>query len=310
MLREQGRDCRCLVRPGSSVEPLQRLGAELTFGDITKEDTLLGVADGTDCVIHMATLGHMSNFTVPDSKFEEVNVLGTVNVMREALRAGVKKVLHCSSVAAMGICTEIPATEESECRPHHPYGRSKLKAEREVLRLFEQRGLPAVIVRFSMIYGPGDKRDMLKLARLVKRGFAVKIGHRPKLTPLIHAEDAVRGALLSLEKGRLGQVYLITNEQPEPFDNILSCIQKALEIKRAPLYVPEWAAIAGTALLERVFAVAAKPPPITRKNIESTLADRVFSVSKAQRELGFSTHIDPETGITATIRWYREQGWV
>jgi len=310
MLRDQGFECRCLVRPDSKVEPLRKLGVELVFGDVTKENTLRGVADAMDYVIHMATLGHMSNFSVPDSRFEEVNVQGTVNVMQEALRAGVKKVLHCSSVAAMGICSEIPAREESECRPHHPYGRSKLRAEREVLRLVEQQELPAVIVRFSMVYGPGDKRDMLRLTRLVKRGLSIKIGRKPKLTPLIHVEDAARGALLALEKGRMGQVYLITNEQSEPFDNILSYIQTALGVKRPPLYIPEWAALAGAAVLESIFKLAGRPPPITRKNIESTLADRVFSISKAQRELGFRTSIDPQAGIAETVRWYRQQGWV
>ena len=287
MLRERGHQCRCLVRPDSRAELLQKLGVELVFGDVAKADTLRGVADGMDYVIHMATLGHMSNFTVPDSMFEEVNVQGTVNLMQEALRAGVKKVLHCSSVAAMGICSEIPATEETECRPHHPYGRSKSRAELEVLRLVEQQQLPAVIVRFSMVYGPGDKRDMLRLTRLVKRGLVFKIGHKSKLTPLIHVQDAARGALLAVEKGQVGQVYLITNEQSQPFDNILSYIQKALGVKRPPLYIPEWVALAGAAALESIFKLAGRPPPITRKNIESTLADRVFSISKAQKELGF-----------------------
>jgi len=309
-LRGRGHECRCVARPESPLGPLRKLGVELVVGDLTSKDSLRGIAEGIDYVIHMATLGHMSNFTMPESSFDEVNVQGTVNIMREALRAGVKKVLHCSSVAAMGICPELPATEQSECRPHHAYGRSKLKAEQEVLRLVEQQGLPAVIVRFSMIYGPGDKRDMLKLARMIKRGPAVKIGRKPKLTPLIQVVDAVRGALLVLEKGRTGQIYLITNEQSEPFDDILSWIQRALEIKRPPLYLPEWAALAGAAVLEGICKLVGMPPPITPKNIESTLADRVFSVTKAQRELGFKTRIEPEDGIAQTVRWYREQGWV
>jgi dihydroflavonol-4-reductase len=310
MLRGRGHECRCLVRSESRVGPLRELGAELVVGDVSREDSLLGVADGMDYVVHMATLGHMSNFAVPESRFEQVNVQGTLNVMREALRAGVKKVLHCSSVAAMGICSDLPATEHSECRPHHAYGRSKLEAEQQVLRLVEQKGLPAVIARFSMIYGPGDQRDMLRLARLVARGCAVKIGRKQKLTPLIHVEDAARGALLALEKGRAGEIYLITNEQSEPFDHILSAIQTALEIKRKSLYVPEWAALAGAAVVESLCRIVGKPPPVTYKNIESTLADRAFSVAKAQRELGFSTRIDPEAGIARTVRWYRRQGWV
>ena len=70
-------------------------------GDITRADTLLGIAGGMDRVIHMATLGHMSNYTTTESMFETVNVQGTKNVMQEALRGGVERVVHCSSTAWM-----------------------------------------------------------------------------------------------------------------------------------------------------------------------------------------------------------------
>ena len=137
--------------------------------------------------------------------FDEVNVRGTSNIMKAALSAGVSKIVHCSSVAAMGICQDIPATEKSECYPHHPYGRSKLKAEKEVLRMVKQEKLPAVIIRFSMVYGPGDKRDMLKLTSMAKKGLFPKVGKKAKLTPLIHVEDAVEGILAAVEKGTPGR---------------------------------------------------------------------------------------------------------
>jgi len=53
-----------------------------------------------------------------------------------------------------------------------------------------------------------------------------------------------------------------------------------------------------------------KAPPVSRKNIESTLADRVFSIEKARRELGFSPVMDPDTGLRQTVEWYKKQGWV
>ena len=277
-----GHNCRCLIRPESDTKKLEGLDVELITGDITNANTLKGIADGMDCIFHMATLGHMSNFTVTESMFKEVNVQGTVNIMDEALRAGVDRVVHCSTVAAMGICHELPATEESRCNPHHPYGRSKLKAEQEVLRMVSDEGLPAVIMRFSMVYGPGDWRDILRLTRMAKKGLFPKIGNKPKLTPLIHVTDAVHGLLLAAEKGRAGQVYLVTNRQSEPFDRIRTIIQKALGVRGFTIYVPEWAALTTASLIEKVFSVVGKAPPVTRKNIESTLADRVFSIKKAE----------------------------
>ena len=76
-----------------------------------------------------------------------------------------------------------------------------------------------------------------------------------------------------------------------PFDDIRKILQKALAIKRLPLYVPERAALALASLSETLFPLFGKTPPVSRKNIESTLADRVFSIEKAARELGITERI-------------------
>ena len=306
----RGDNCRCLVRSINKKGVLEKTGVEFVEGDITKPDSLRGVADGMDGLFHMATLGHMSNFTVTESMFDAVNVHGTVNILQECLRAGVGKIVHCSTVAAMGICPDVPATEMSSCHPHHPYGRSKLRAEQAVLRMADEKGLPATIIRFSMVYGPGDKRDILRLTRLAKKSLFPKIGNRPKLTPLIHVEDAVQGLLLAMEKGRAGEIYLMTNRQSEPFDDIIRIIQKALGVPGVPLYMPEWGAKTLASMMENVFKLVGKAPPISRKNIESTLADRVFSIDKAEKELGFRPRVDPEIGLRETVLWYRNQGWI
>jgi nucleoside-diphosphate-sugar epimerase len=309
-LAHKGNTCRCLVRSNSKTDSLKELGVELVEGDITRADTLKGIAEGMDRVLHMATLGHMSNFSVTESMFEAINVQGTKNLMEEALRAGVRRVVHCSTVAAMGICHDVPATEESSCNPHHPYGRSKLQAEQNVLSMIREKNLPAAIIRFSMVYGPGDARDIFKLTRMAKKGLFPKVGNRPKLTPLIHVDDAVRGLLLAAEKGRFGEIYLITNRDSLPFDAIRKILQKALGVKRFPLYVPEWAALAIGSLAENIFPLLGKIPPVSRKNIESTLADRVFSIEKARREMGFNPQVDPVEGLRATVEWYKEKGWI
>jgi nucleoside-diphosphate-sugar epimerase len=176
--------------------------------------------------------------------------------------------------------------------------------------MIDGQGLPAVIVRFSMVYGPGDPRDILKLTRMTKKGLFPKVGSRPKLTPLIHVQDAIEGVLRAAEKGRIGETYLITNRESIPFDEIRRTLQKAMNVKRLSLYVPEWAALSVASFIEKCFTLIGKSPPVARKNIESTLADRVFSIAKAQRELGFEPQINPETGLKETVAWYRERGWI
>ena len=309
-LVSDGHICRCLIRPGSEEKIQKSKDLEIFAGDITQPETLIGIADGVDRLIHLATLGHMSNFTVTEDMFTTINVNGSQNIMKEALKAGVQKIVHCSSVAAMGICNEIPATETTPCTPHHPYGRSKLAAESMVREMVHQEGLPAVIIRFSMVYGPGDSRDILKLTRLANKGLFPKVGKGPKLTPLVHVQDAVDGLLLAVEKGGNGETYLITNRNSEPFDKIREIIQDALGLKKKTVYVPEWVALASATFIEKSFGLIGKSPPVARKNIESTLADRVFSIEKANRELGFEPKIDPEVGLRETVNWYRHMGWI
>ena len=125
-LTSEGHVCKCLVREGSENNIPELDGVQIITGDITKLETFTGIAENIDCLLHLATLGHMSNFTVTEDMFYAINVHGTINIMNEALRAGVPKIVHCSTVAAMGICDEIPSTEKTKCNPHHPYGRSKL----------------------------------------------------------------------------------------------------------------------------------------------------------------------------------------
>jgi len=310
-LTEDGHYCRCLVRSKKKAEKLLEFtNIEIVEGDVTLSETLNGVADGFDRVLHMATLGHMSNFVVSEEMFESVNVHGTANMMREALKSGVERIVHCSSVAAMGICDEVPADENTLCKPHHPYGRSKLKAEAKVREMVAESALPASIIRFSMVYGPGDWRDMLKLTRFAKKGIFPKIGKKPKLTPLIHVSDAVSGLLLASEKGRFGETYLITNRRSEKFDHIRQMILDGLGIKRFPLYVPEAVALMVADISEKIFIKLGKNPLVARKNIESTLADRVFSIDKASTELGFNPTIKPEDGIRETVLWYRKNNWI
>ena len=151
---------------------------------------------------------------------------------------------------------------------------------------------------------------MLKLTKLAKKGLLPKIGNKPKLTPLIHISDAVKGLLLAAERGRVGEVYLITNPRPEPFDKIADILKDELRISKPTLYLPEWIALAIASVTEKMFTFLGKNPPVSKKNIESTLADRVFSIEKAKKELGFDTEIDPVIGLREMVDWYSNMGLV
>ena len=118
------------------------------------------------------------------------------------------------------------------------------------------------------------------------------------------------GLLLSSQKGRAGEIYLLTNNESMAFDEIRKILQDALGVKRFSLYMPEWMALSMASLMERLFPLIDRVPPVSRKNMESTLADRVFSIEKAKMELGFISRIDPVEGLKKTVEWYKQEGWV
>lgn len=125
---------------------------------------------GVDVVIHLAGRAHKMKEAPEDHHlYYETNVEGSVNLAEQAIKAGVKKFIFISSIKAMlsGACEE-PLVESLPCRPHEPYGISKLKAELELRKLSENTAMKLVILRPPLIYGPGVKGNLASLIRIVR----------------------------------------------------------------------------------------------------------------------------------------------
>ncbi|MDD3148379.1 MAG: NAD-dependent epimerase/dehydratase family protein [Candidatus Riflebacteria bacterium] len=123
-----------------------------------------------DVVIHLAGRAHKMNESPVDHHlYYETNVEGTVNLAEQAVKAGVKKFVFISSIKAMfsGACEE-PLVESLPCRPHEPYGISKLKAEYELQKLSEKTYMKLIILRPPLIYGPGVKGNLSSLIKIIR----------------------------------------------------------------------------------------------------------------------------------------------
>jgi nucleoside-diphosphate-sugar epimerase len=128
------------------------------------------------------------------------------------------------------------------------------------------------------------------------------------LTPLVHVGDVVEGIILAGERGIPGETYLVTSENSFELDTIRELVLEALGINRLHPYVPTALAKAGAIGMESLARVFGFAPVVTYRNIESTVADRVFSISKAKKELGYSPKKDLREGIKETVAWFQEQG--
>lgn len=304
-------ELRLLVRSPQALPESLRTQCEIATGDITDPVSLAGCCDGIDAVFHLAALmGHDSPSEEAFARFRAVNVQGIKNIVQEAQKSGVKRFIHISSTAAMGLLRDSLVDESTPCKPYTPYQVTKYEGEQLLIQEYRDHGFPVIILRPSMIYGPGFKGDFLTLAKVCKTGFFPTIGRGKNLSPALYITDLIDALPLCLDHGRTGEIYLLSSEQSYPLRQVSEIIGKALNKKIIYLYVPVWLTLAGAWMLEKVFPLLGRRPPVTKRNIQSTVTDRVFNVSKAKEELGFHQAVSLEVGLTKAVEYFLQQNYL
>lgn len=309
MLLEQDYEVVCLVRHNSKAAELKDLGVDLIYGDITRKETLQGISENVDYVIHMAAKGVVE--AVSEQAYREflgMNEEGTQNLLEEFKGSKqLKKFIHFSSTAAMGLASEEILDEDTKVRPETPYQKSKWRSEEIVVEAFEKHGIPAVVLRPCMIYGIGSyKGEYLKFCKIMKKGIFPKVGRGLNLTPMVYVTDVAKAAVLALENGLPGSTYIISDSTSYPLDEFRNMVVKCLDIKTTYFYVPKGLALAGAKAVEGLAKLLKKTPIVTYRNMKSTVNNRTFDISKARRELHFEPEIDMYQGTEMTIKWYVE----
>lgn len=312
LLIEEGHEIKVLVRDYERARKL--LGTnevEYIVGDINDKKSMENMCDNISVVYHLAALmGHDLPSKTAFKKFREVNTNGTRFIAESCLRNGMQKFIYVSSTAAMGLSKDKVVNEETPCKPYTPYQVSKYEAELIITELTQRHGLPGVILRPSMIYGTGFRGDFVTIARAVKTGFFPKIGFGRNLSPALYVDDLVDCLNKAKEKAAIGETYIISSEESYELDRVAGIIAKALGVKLRMFFFPKVVAIIGAWILERMFLLFGKKPLLTARNISSATTDRVFDVSKAQKELGLRQSISIEEGLAMTVEYFKAQGYV
>jgi len=309
-LLKSGKPIRCLVRDRERGGLLERSGIEIRYGDILQPETLCGIADDIEVVIHCAALGHVSSRSKADfDEFYKINVIGSLNLAGEALKSRVKKFIQVSSTAAMGLIEGQIASEDTPCNPTTPYQKSKFLAERKLMDFSKEKGLPLLILRPCMVYGPFGGGELLRWCKAMKKGLFPRVGSGKNLSPFIHIDDLVSGIILAVEKGRTGEIYLLTSDESFDMNMVTKIMAEELRIKFVPR-IPTTILLVSSYLIEMMAVVWRFRPPVTVQNIKSMATDRLFDISKAKKELGFSPQYPIEKGLRETIRFYLDSGFL
>jgi dihydroflavonol-4-reductase len=310
VLLARGHQLRLLARATSDRRNLAGLDAEIVTGDLTDPASLARAAAGCRYVVHVAA---DYRFWVPDPEpMLRANVEGTRAVMRAAQAAGAERIVHCSSIAALG--TTADGTPADETTPvdqaglYTTYKRSKYLGEQAVLELVRNEGLPAVVVNPAAPVGPRD----IKPTPTGKMIMDAANGRIPAYIDtglnVVHVDDVAEGHALALERGRIGERYVLGGENLGLKD-LLALVAQAAGRRAPTLRLREAWVWPVAAVMEGVARVTGIPPLMTRDHLRMARKKMFFSSAKAIAELGYSPR-PARQAVEDAVAWFRANGMV
>ncbi len=304
----RGDQVRVLKRPKTPPTLLDGLPVEIADGDVTDFDSLLAASRGVEGIYHVA--GLVSYWRPKRERMFRVNVDGTRNVVAAAGRNGVRRIVHTSSVAAIGFRTDGKPCDEDTPWNWGPfdvgYPTSKYQGEQEALKGME-KGLEVVVVNPALIFGPRDiSWNAGRMFKMVQDSSTIR-GPEGSTTTC-DVDDVCAGHIAAMERGQSGRRYILGGEcwrYADLFNAVCEVMGKKVRIQPVPYWVASLAAWGSyvVSLLTR------QEPPLTPELLRVARRSRHYSSERAIRELGY-----PQTPLRQTLektyRWYRDNGYL
>ena len=307
-LAARGETVRALVRDTARARALDASGVALVEGDLSRRESLDAAVEGVEVVYNIAALYRQAG--LPDAAYRVVNADAVGWLVEAAARAGVRRVVHCSTVGVHGDIEHPPATEDAPLRPGDIYQVTKVEGEAIARQAAAARGVELVIVRPSGIYGPGDRR-LLKLFRGVARRRFIVLGDGKIFYHLTHVDDLVEGFRLAATVPiAAGRTYILAGGEVTTLNDVVATIAEEAGVAPVGLHLPVWPFWVAGAACEAVCAPFGIEPPLYRRRVDFFTKSRAFDISRARAELGFQPAIDLRTGVRRTLAWYRDAGWL
>ncbi len=309
-LLRAGQPVRCLVRPSGDgarrarLERLERLGAELTIGDLGDRASLEAAAQGCDAVLHCAAL--VSDWATV-GEIVAANVDGTRNLLSASRSA--RRLVHFSTTDVYGH-PGTPSVDET-----HPatgrgnwYARSKLLAEAEVRAARPS----AVILRPATVYGPGSVEVVGAIARALRNGSMLLIGRGRAIAGLCYVENVIDAAVLALRSdAAAGQTLNLSDGLRVTWRQFTDDVADGLGCRHARLSLPYPLAAAIGFSLEHAYRLLRRaggprtPPLLTRQAVQVLGRDQDFSSRRARELLGWEPGVGYAGGLAATLAWLK-----
>ena len=293
--------------PPNKIQDFNSLGIEVVTGDITNKNTVKEAIKNVEQVYHLAT-AYRKN-TASKNYYWDVDVGGTQNLLDASLQENLERFVHCSTTGVFGHVTNPPANESYPYGPYDVYQKAKCEAEKLVLKYMREKDMPGVVIRPCGIYGPTDKR-LLRLFKAINQQKFRMIGKGQVCYHLIYVDDLADALeLAGKKKVALGEDYNVGGNEIPTLNELVEVIAKALGVPVPDKNFPfVWPVMTGAWVIEKVYTLFGKEPPIFPRRVNWFIKNRAFDISKAKRELGYEPKFDLETGIKNTAEWYKKEG--
>lgn len=229
----------------------------IPVGDIGLKTNLKSNLIGTDCIIHCAGRAHVMNETKVDSLkiYHSANVDGTKQLAEQAVEAGVKRFIFLSSIKVNGEDTnnkhvdtgnnnpkKYVFTQNDEPNPEDPYSISKFQAEKKLWEISARTGLEVVIVRMPLVYGYGEKGNLLRLMKLINSGIPLPFSLINNKRSLIGIDNLINLLNCCIDHpNAIGKTFLVSDGKdlstPDLIKLIASLIGRKAYLFPVPLFL-------------------------------------------------------------------------
>lgn len=307
-LLDEGHEVKALVRKSSDLSELQNAKPEYVYGDVTQPSSLLENFKGQDVIFHLA--GYIAYKKSERTLMDKVNVTGTHNVVEACAQLKIPKLLHLSSVVAIGSSFQPKVLNEDSAYDIQDlnlgYFETKKQAEELVVKAAKANRIHAVCVNPSTIYGSGDakkgsRKNQIKVAR-GQLGFYTSGG-----VNVVAAEDVLDGILLALNKGRNAERYILSSENMT-IKSLFEKIAQAGGVSAPTAKMPDWV-LHSLGLIGDTATNFGLKLGISRETAYTATMFHWFDCQKAKNELGYNPR-SADIAIENSVRWMRDHGYL
>lgn len=268
------------------IKNIENLSIEFVQGNICNANLVQDAVDGIDAIFHLAAhIGNVKSLEHPQED-AQINVLGAVNLLEAARKAGVQRIVYSSSAAIFGELLTMPIAEDHPQNPDSPYGVSKLAAEKYMLTFAKLYNMTVICLRYFNVYGVHQRYDAygnvipIFADRLLMGKPITVYGTGEQTRDFINVKDVAKANFLAATRAQQTDVYNLGSGFDITINTLASYCQEASGIK----------------------AVEIVNAPPRQGEVLHCRAD----ISKARSDLGFEPNPDIRSGLQEYFDWFKK----